>query len=168
MSPAVEMEREYLAMHTLSKRLLIGFGAGALSHLVFQGALGTMLYTADLQPHLVWSLKPVPPFAVPTTINNMFWDGLWGLLYALIEPRLTPRLGRVGSGLALGLASLLIFWFIVLPLKSSGLGDVEGIKIASHVAYDLVFGIGTALLFWAGISFTRRPSAGRAQPWARG
>ena len=105
----------------------------------------------------------MPPFAVPTTINNMFWDGLWGLLNALIEPRLTPRLGRVGGGLALGLASLLIFWFLVLPLKGSGLGAIDGTEIASHVAYDLVFGIGTALLFWAGISLTRQPVAGRAR-----
>ena len=155
-------------MHTISKRLLIGFAAGALSHVIFQGALGTVLYAADLQPALVWSLKPVPPLGVPTTVNNMFWDGLWGVLYAVIEPRLTPRIGRLGGGLALGLASLLIFWFIVLPLKGSGLGDIEGIKIASHVAYDLVFGIGTALLFWAGTGLTRRPVARGVQPWARG
>ncbi len=155
-------------MYTLSKRLLIGFGAGVLSHLIFQGTLGTILYAADLQPALVWSLKPVPPFAVPMTLNNMFWDGLWGLLYGLIEPRLTPRLGRVGGGLVLGLASLLIFWFLVLPLKGSGLGAIDGTEIAIDVAYDLVFGIGTALLFWAGINLTRRPVAGGAQKWARG
>ncbi len=154
-------------MHTLSKRLLIGFGAGALSHVIFQGALGTILYVADLQPELVWSLKPVPPFAVPTTVNNMFWDGLWGLLSALLEPRLTPRLRRVGGGLVLGLASLLIFWFVVLPLKGSGLAGVEGAEVAIDVAFDLVFGLGTALLFWAGISLTRRPLAPRVEKWAR-
>lgn len=146
-------------MHDLLKRLLIGFGSGALSHVVFQGALGTILYAADLRPELVWSLKPVPPFAVPTTVNNMFWDGLWGLLYALLEPRLTPRLGRSGGGLALGLASLLVLWLIVLPLKGSGIGDVESAEIAIGAAFDVVFGIGTALLFWAGVSLTRRPVA---------
>jgi hypothetical protein len=155
-------------MHTLSKRIMIGFGAGALSHLIFQGALGTILYAADLQPDLVWSLKPVPPLGVPTTVNNMFWDGLWGLLYALLEPRLTPRLGRLGGGVALGLASLLIFWFLVLPLKGGGLGGIDGVEIAIDVAFDLVFGIGTALLFWAGVILTHRSVARSIQKWANG
>ena len=63
-------------MHNMSKRLLIGFGAGTLSHVVFQAALGMILYAAGLLQEPVWSLKPVPPLAVPTTINNMLWDGL--------------------------------------------------------------------------------------------
>ena len=154
-------------MHNMSKRLLIGFGAGALSHVMFQGALGTILYAAHLLPELVWSLKPVPPFALPTTVNNMFWDGLWGLLYALLELRLTSRLGRIGGGLVIGLASLSIFWFLVLPLKGSSLGDVDGAEIAIDVAFDLIFGLGTALLFWAGINLTRRPAVHRVQKWAR-
>lgn len=137
-------------MSGLSQRLLIGFSAGALSHLVFQGALGAILYAVDLRPELVWSLRPVPPFAVPATVNNMFWDGLWGLLYGFLEPRLAPRLGRIGSGLALGLASLLVLWLVVLPLKGSGLGQLSGFEIANGVAFDFTFGIGTALLFRAG------------------
>ena len=146
-------------MHTMSKRLMIGFGAGALSHVIFQGALGTILYAVGLQPELVWSLKPMPPLAVPTTVNNMFWDGLWGLLYALLEPRLTRSLGRMDGGLVLGLASLWIFWFLVLPLKGSGLGGLDGAEIAIDVAFDLVFGLGIALLFWAGMILTRQPGA---------
>jgi hypothetical protein len=146
-------------MHDMSRRLLIGFGAGALSHVMFQGAPGTILHAAGLLPEPVWNLRPVPPLAVPATINNMFWDGLWGLLYAASEPRLTPTLGRVGGGLVLGLASLLTFWLLVLPLKGGGIGGLDGAEIAIDVAFDLVFGIDTALLFWAGIDLTRRPVA---------
>ncbi len=147
-------------MPDLPTRLLIGFAAGALSHVLFQGGLGAILYAADLRPDLVWSLRPVPPLAVPATVNSMFWDGLWGLLYALWEPRLAPRLGRVGSGLALGLASLLVFWLVVLPLKGSGGGGLAGSEIANGVAFDLVFGIGTALIFTAGTTLVR-PSVAR-------
>jgi hypothetical protein len=142
-------------MPAIHKRLLIGFGAGAVSHLTFQGALGTGLYAAGLLPDLIWSLEPVPPLGVPVTANNMFWDGLWGMLYALVEPRLTQRAGRLGGGLALGLASLAIFWLVVLPLKGMGLEGLEGTEIAIDIAFDLVFGIGTALLFWAGAHLTR-------------
>jgi len=138
-------------MPAISARLALGFGAAALSHVIFQGALGAALHAANLVPELVWSLEPVPPFGVPATVNNMFWDGLWGMLYALLEPRLTARLGRLPGGLLLGLASLLTFWFVVLPLKGAGVGGgFHGAEVAIDVAFDLTFGIGTAILFWAG------------------
>src|SRR3712207_3162420 len=142
MTPTASVEPELPTMHTMSTRLLIGFGAGALSHAIFQGGLGTILYAADLVPELVWSLKPVPPFAVPATVNNMFWDGLWGLLYAPLEPRLTSKLGRVGGGLVLGLASLVIFWLLVLPLKGSGIGGVGGAGVAIGVGFGEWEGVG--------------------------
>ena len=144
-------------MPTIPARLLLGFGAAALSHVIFQGALGPVLYAGNLVPTLVWSLEPVPPFGVPATVNNMFWDGLWGMLYALFEARLTARLGRLPGGLVLGLASLFIFWFVVLPLKGAGVGGgFHGAMVAIHVAFDLTFGIGTAILFWAGLRLARR------------
>ena len=80
-------------MSNTSTRILFGFIAGALSHVIFQGALGTLYFAADMIPALPWSLKPVPPFGVPTTVNFAFWAGLWGIAYALLEPRLTPVWG---------------------------------------------------------------------------
>jgi hypothetical protein len=142
---------------TIPERLLIGFGAGALSHVVFQGGLSAVLYSAGALPHLIWSLDPVGPLAVPTILNNMFWDGLWGMLYALSEPRLTPRLGRLGGGAAVGLASVLIFWLVVLPLKGSGVADLPASEIAIDLAFDLVFGLGIARLFQAALHLRRRP-----------
>jgi hypothetical protein len=52
-------------MSTTSTRLLVGFVAGFLSHLIFQGAFGALLYAAHLLPALPWSLMPVPPLGVP-------------------------------------------------------------------------------------------------------
>src|SRR3712207_8471108 len=60
-----------------STRLFVGFAAGFLSHLFFQGALGTGLYAAHILPSLPWSLAPVPPLGVPRTISLGFWAGLW-------------------------------------------------------------------------------------------
>ena len=155
-------------MPTTSARLALGFAAAALSHVIFQGALGAALYAGNLVPELAWSLEPVPPFGVPATVNNMFWDGLWGMLYALLEPRLTARLGRLPGGLVLGLASLLTFWFVVLPLKGAGVGGLHGAEIAIDVAFDLTFGIGTAILFWAGRRITIGAMPGQSSTLASG
>ena len=81
-------------MPTTSTRLLLGFLAGFLSHLVFQGGFGAMLYAGNVLPALPWSLMPVPPLGVPKSLNLGFWAGLWGVLYAALEPRLTARCGR--------------------------------------------------------------------------
>ncbi len=54
---------------------------------------------------------------------------------------------------------MLIFWFVVLPLKGSGVAALPAAEIAIDVAFDLVFGIGTALLFGAADRFRREPRA---------
>ena len=55
-------------MSTTSTRLVLGFLAGSLSHLIFQGGLGSVLYAAHQVPVLPWSLMPVPPLDVPKTL----------------------------------------------------------------------------------------------------
>ncbi|HSH33732.1 MAG TPA: hypothetical protein VLB31_08925 [Actinomycetota bacterium] len=135
-------------MSTTSTRLLLGFLAGALSHLIFQGGLGSVLYAAHLVPALPWSLAPVPPLGVPKSFSLAFWAGLWGLVYAVLEPRLTARFGWSAGGLVFGLAPLVVYWFVVLPLKGLGVGG--GFHLAMvpiEVAFHVVFGIGTAIIF---------------------
>ena len=147
-------------MQRTSTLLHLGFAAGALSHLVFQGALSALLYAAHLTPELIWSLRPVSPFGVPATLNNMFWDGLWGIAYVRLEPRLTARLGRVPGGFVFGLAPLLVYWFVVLPLKGGGVGGgfhVDMVPI--EVAFETMFGVGTAVIFGAGLRLTQRTAA---------
>jgi hypothetical protein len=149
-------------MFKISTRLLIGFGAGALSHLVFQGALGTAYYAVDLIPALPWSLKPVPPFGVPLSVSLAFWAGLWGVLYALVEPRLAPRVGRLASGIVFGVAALLVRWFVVLPLKGAAIAEgLQPEAVVVYVGFHLIFGVGLALCFGAGLGVIRR---GLARP----
>ena len=47
---------------------------------------------------------PVPPLGVPKSLSLAFWAGLWGVAYALLEPRLTALLGWWAGGLVFGLA----------------------------------------------------------------
>src|SRR5687768_11731960 len=120
-TPSLSPPRGSLAAMAL-KRLSLGFAAGALSHVIFQGSFGALLHAVDVLPAVPWSLMPVPPFGVPRTINFAFWAGLWGLGYALLEPRLTARLGRWLGGLVYGAAPLAGLWFVVQPLKGLAVG----------------------------------------------
>ncbi|HYD99793.1 MAG TPA: hypothetical protein VEH84_10435 [Alphaproteobacteria bacterium] len=139
-------------MSHLSTRLVVGFVAGALSHLVFQGALGTLYFAADMIPALPWSLRPIPPFGVPLTVNFAFWAGLWGIAYALFEPRLTPRLGRVVGGLLFGVAALLGRWLVVLPLKGAPFAEgLQAQAVTVYVGFHLIFGLGLAVIFGAAL-----------------
>jgi hypothetical protein len=144
-------------MSKTSSRLLVGFIAGFLSHLIFQGGFGSLLFAANVLPALPFSLMPVPPFGVPKTLNLGFWAGLWGMGYALIEPRLTALFGRWLGGLVYGLAPLAGYWFVVLPLKGLGIGG--GFHLATvpiQVGFHAVFGLGTAIIFWSGLVLIRR------------
>src|SRR5215212_63311 len=103
-------------------RLVVGFVAGFLSVLTFQSALIAILYAAVAIPFAPWRMTPVPPFGVPQSLSAAFWGGLWGVAYALLEPRLTARLGRWPGGLAFGAVPLLVLWLVALPLKGLPVG----------------------------------------------
>jgi hypothetical protein len=152
-------------MSTTSTRLFLGFVAGFFSNLIFQDGLLAILYAAHLVPALGWSLMPVPPLGVPQSLNLAFWAGLWGIAYALLEPRLTARLGWWLGGLVFGLAPLLVFWFIVLPLKGFGVGGgFQAAMVPLHIALHAIYGLGAAIIFRSGLVLARRRS--RASPQA--
>lgn len=147
-------------MNAIPARLVLGFVAGFLSHLVFQGAFGSILYAAQVLPALPFSLDPVPPLGVPRTLSLGFWAGLWGIAYAVLERRLTARFGWWPGGLVFGLAPLAVFWFVVLPLKGmGGGGGFDPAAVPIHVGFHEAFGIGVAVIFRAGLALGR-PKAG--------
>lgn len=151
-------------MTTTSTRLFLGFSAGALSHVTFQGALGAAYYAAGMIPGLIWSLQPVPPYGVPLTVNLAFWAGLWGIAYGLLEPRLTARVGRIGGGLVVGVAALLARWFIVLPLKGAPVAEgLDPGAVVVFVGFHLIFGLGLALIYAAALRLTRRGAGASAE-----
>ena len=148
-------------MSAISTRLFLGFIAGALSHLVFQGAFGALLHAAGLLPMLTWSLAPVPPLGIPRSVSLAFWAGLWGIAYAIVEPRLTARLGWWIGGLVFGIAPLLVHWFVAQPLKGLGIGGgFHAAMVPIEIGFHLVFGLGLAILFRAGLALAGRRSGG--------
>ena len=144
-------------MSSISTRLLFGFVAGGLSHVIFQGGLSAAYYAAGLVPAPIWSLQPVPPYGVPVTVNLAFWAGLWGFAYAALEPRLTARLGRIGGGLAIGVAAMLTRWFVVLPLKGQPVAEGwEPTAVGIFLGFHLIYGLGLALIYAPLVDFVGR------------
>ncbi len=146
-------------------RLAIGFAAGSLSHLIFQGAYGSLLYAANLLPALPWSLMAVPPLGVPQSLSLAFWAGLWGVAYAIFEPQLTARFGRWVGGLILGATALTTHWFVAQPLKGNGVGGgFHATTMAIELGFTVVFGLGIAVLFRFGMRLFRQSAQVATEP----
>ena len=147
-------------MSTTSKRLLIGFAAGFLSHLVIEGALGAGLYAAGLIPSLPWSLAPVGPLGLPQSLSLAFWAGLFGVLYVLLEPWLAARLGQWQGGFFYGLVvPLSCDWFIVLPLKGYGIGGgFHPAAVPIDIALNAALGLGAVAIFWWAVALSQQRS----------
>jgi hypothetical protein len=142
----------------------LGFLAGALAVAVFHQGMVWVLSQVGLIPSQVYAMRGVPPFGVPTILNQMFWGGLWGLLFAAIADRL-PRGLLLLRGVAFGvLGPVLASWFVVAPLKGTPIaaGWVLQRMLAS-ILINGCWGIGLAL-FYAGL---RRWVAGPRQTQAR-
>jgi hypothetical protein len=140
-------------------RLTNGFIAGFLSVLVFSSTLIAIYYYAAgaAVPFAPWSMAPVPPFGVPRTFSAAFWGGLWGIAYALLEKRLTARLGWWAGGLAFGILPLLVLWFVVFPLKGVPVGGGFALTMMQQaIVLHVGFGLGTAIFFRLGRSLAGR------------
>ena len=151
--------------------IIRGFIAGFLAVLIFHQAAVLVLHLASLTPAAPWRLTPTWPLGVPAVLSAAFWGGLWGVAYALLEPRLTARLGWWPGGLAFGaVLPVLVLWFVVLPLKGQPVGGgfaPSGVLLA--IVVHAAFGLGTALVFQsdlrlAGGRVPRSPAAPSDRP----
>jgi hypothetical protein len=142
------------AAAALPMRLAIGFVAGFLSVLTFQmGTIAILQAVGVAVPITPWSMAPVPPFGVPQSFSGAFWGGLWGIVYALLEPKLTAWLGWLAGGVVFGaVLPVLVLWFIVLPLKGMPVGGgftLPGVLMS--LLFHAAFGLGVAVLFRLGL-----------------
>ena len=103
---------------TLARDLALGFIAGALAVPTFHHLMIYLLTAAGMIQGNLYSMRPVPPFGVPTIFNQMFWGGLWGVVLALIATRAVPAWPLWLVGLLLGAIALpIVGWFVVAPIK---------------------------------------------------
>ncbi len=135
-------------------RLMVGFAAGFFSVWIFSSGMIAILYAAGAAvPFAPWSMAPAPPLGVPQTLSSAFWGGLWGVVYAFLEPRLTARFGWWSGGLVFGaVLPLFVLWFVVMPLKGLPIGGGFALsKVPLDIVLHAVFGLGTSILFRLGV-----------------
>ena len=135
--------------HSLMRDLVLGFIAGAIAVPIFHQLMVFLLTQAGMLQGIIFSMRPVPPFSVPTILNQMFWGGVWGLLLAVLIDRRPPAFPAWVVGFLLGAIALpMVGWFVVAPIK--GLPLAAGWNITRMLASVIIngfWGIGAALIF---------------------
>jgi hypothetical protein len=145
------------------RELVLGFLAGALAVVTFHQGMVFLLSSVGLIQSRVYALRGVPPFGVPTILNQMFWGGLWGVLFATVADIL-PRWSPLLLGFACGvLGPVLASWFVVAPLKGLPLaaGWVPPRLLAS-VLINGCWGIGMVLIYAGLRHWASRPRPAQA------
>ena len=134
---------------------MVGFIAGFLSTLIFSSGMIAIFYAAGAAvPFAPWSMEPVPPFGVPQSLSAAFFGGLWGVVYAFLEPKFTARLGWWSGGLVFGaVLPLSVLWFVVMPLKGLPIGGGFALStVPVDIVLHAVFGLGTSIIFRLGVA----------------
>lgn len=138
-----------------ARRAGIGFVAGALAVLIFHQGMYYILGQAGLVQNAPWRLSPlVPPLGIPWLINQMFWGGVWGVIYALLFEPMVP-LPFWAAGLVFGVLfpQLLGSWLLVPVLKSQ---PILGGYLIHHdltrltsglLLNGVAFGVGTGVIY---------------------
>jgi hypothetical protein len=132
-------------MNSALMRAFLGCVAGAISVLVFQQGMWTLLHAAGQMTLAPYPIRPVPPFGVPQIADLCFWGAVYGGLFSVFHPRVAAPSWLCGLGL--GFITTLIGWFVVLPLKGmpAANGWVPGVMFR-FLLLNLAWGIGISLI----------------------
>jgi len=100
----------------LLKKLAFGFIAGAIAVVTAHEIIDFILNKAGVFPRVPWSMKPAALTGVPQIASDMFWGGLWGVLFALLVAQI-PGGNFIIKGLVFGIIGPAILGvFILVPL----------------------------------------------------
>ena len=101
------------------RRLALGFVAGFLAVPLGHQIMLLLLHGIGFTHFAPWNLAPTPPFGVPVLLSQAFWGGVWGIVLALIEPRLprNPAAYWISVALFGGVVLTAVYVAVVLPIK---------------------------------------------------
>lgn len=98
------------------KALGLGFVAGAIAVVTAHEIINFILLKAGLFPREPWSMQPSAVTGVPQIVSDMFWGGVWGILFVLLYSFI-PGAGPTLKGLIFGIVGPAILGvFILVPL----------------------------------------------------
>ena len=135
-------------------RAAAGFGAGAVSVLVFHQGMWAILHGLHLMPP-PFPVAPVPPFGIPSIYDLCFWGGLYGLVFGLLAPVLPGRQVRL-QGIVLGLIAECGALFLVPAIRGWPMafgGSVRTIAVSALI--NGTWGLGVGLLIPLVLAFGR-------------
>ena len=128
-------------------RGFLGIVAAAISVLTFHQGMWALLHAGGIMPSPPYSTDPVPPFGVPKIASLCFWGGLYGLVFALVLPRLPHRAPIWLLGFGLGLLAAFIGWFVVAPLKGQPVASgFVPLRLLVSVLINGTWGIGVGVI----------------------
>jgi hypothetical protein len=142
------MEPAIASSPSLLRQPIIGFVAGAIAVATFHQLMVLALATAGLTQGAFYSLRPIPPLGVPEIVNQMFWGGVWGVVFALIVDRLPPWRAVV-IGPLFGLCGPVLFgWTVMALIRHEALfGGFEPRRMLASVLINSCYGLGLGLIF---------------------
>lgn len=147
---------------SLGRNTIIGFIAGVIAVVTVHQGIVYLLNQQGIIPVKPWNMAGVPPWGVPTIINNIFWGGLWGALFSLIHDKL-PGGALWLKGLIYGLIIVVLSNWILLPfIKGQIFGLPNQVFFAGGVPMRLLAGalilggFGTALGILYGLLNSRK------------
>ena len=98
------------------KHLVLGFIAGAIAVVTVHDLIRYVLYAMGFFPLAPWSMQPSAVTGVPQIVSDMFWGGLWGVLFVLLLG-IIPGGSLPVQGLIYGIvAPAILGVFILVPL----------------------------------------------------
>jgi hypothetical protein len=128
-------------------RALGGFIAGFVAVLTVHQAtlwLGTQLH---LLQAATWVMTPVPPLHVPQVVSLAFWGGVWGILIALVAPRIGTGFGYWFTiAVLFGVATTLVGWYVVGPLKGRPADELTLARLVSGGTVNGIWALAVAAI----------------------
>jgi len=98
------------------KSLALGFIAGAIAVATAHEIINFILLQAGVFPRVPWSMDPAAMTGMPQIVSDMFWGGVWGILFVLLY-NVIPGGGPTVKGLIFGIVGPAILGvFILVPL----------------------------------------------------
>jgi hypothetical protein len=144
-------------MHSTATKLVGGFIIGLLAVAIFHQGMYAILQQMGIPLRgMPWDLRPDPgAYNMPRLLNQMFWGGLWGILFAFLVDHL-----RVGPTWVRGLVFGMLFpmllgsWLIFALIKGQPMFsgafahgfDVMRLR-TGFLLNGIAFGIGLGLLY---------------------
>ena len=143
-------------MPSLVTKIIAGFIAGALAVAIFHQGMYLLLPKIGVPlTGSPWNMAPArEAYGLPTVFNQMFWGGIWGVVYAFLFQHVPGRQGWL-KGFIFGslFVMLLGSWFAVSlikgrPVLAGLLTDYNFKRLLPGLFLNgVAFGIGLGLLY---------------------